>query len=197
MSLRPLPRCIPKCLTRAALANPARDTSATLPLRRVSRRIVTFTFTEVRFLYDGPRVGFLSLPTGKEIPPLNSLFKYPKECWHSCPVQKHHKYHANKLHYTTHSEPPTRPCYAYEFELPSMKTYYDVTRGRLYRPFSRDVTKCFHKWQRRTGWQESRFSYSNGVKLAYLSSYHLKTVGTRGLNLIPEDRMKCPLQIVY
>ena len=30
-----------------------------------------------------------------------------------------------------------------------------------------------------------------------LPSYHLKTVGTRGLNLVPEDRMKCPLQIVY
>ena len=26
---------------------------------------MTFTFTEVRFLHDGPRVGFLSLPTGK------------------------------------------------------------------------------------------------------------------------------------
>ena len=33
---------------------------------------------------------------------------------------------------TAHGEPPTRPCYAYQFELPSMKTYYDVTRGRLY-----------------------------------------------------------------
>ena len=36
-------------------------------------------------------------------------------------------------------------------------------------PFSRDVTKCFHKWQRRTGWQENRFSYSNNVKLAYFT----------------------------
>ena len=96
---------------------------------------MTLTFAEVRFLHDGPRVGFLSLPTGKkEIPPLKNMFTYPKECWHSCPVQKHHRYHAKSfiIVETTHGEPPTRPCYAYQFELPSMKTYYDVTRGRLY-----------------------------------------------------------------
>ena len=63
------------------------------------------------------------------------MFTYPKECWHSCPVQKHHKYHANKLHYRRNYTRRTayQATYqAYQFELPSMKTYYDVTRGRLY-----------------------------------------------------------------
>ena len=39
----------------------------------------------------------------------------------------------------------------------------------IYRLFSRDVTERFHKWQRRTGWQENRLSYSNSVKLAYFT----------------------------
>ena len=49
-SLRPPPRCIPKCLTRAALANPARDTSATLPLRRVSRWMDSVIFNSATSL---------------------------------------------------------------------------------------------------------------------------------------------------
>ena len=98
--------------------------------------IMTFTFTEVRFLHDGPRVGFLSLPTGKRNSSAteHTYSHIPKSTgirvW--CRNIKNIMPKSSIIVQTTHSEPPTRQCYAYQFELPSMKTYYDVTRGHLY-----------------------------------------------------------------
>ena len=100
------------------------------------RLITTSAFAEVRFRHDGPCVSSLGLPTGKRnssagehihIFPRMLVFVSGAEKSHIMPIN-------SSLVQMSHSELPTstRRCFAYQFRLPSMKTYYDVTRERLY-----------------------------------------------------------------
>ena len=62
---------------------------------------------------------------------LNCAFSTFFGTWSDLPVRNRPP---NQPVQTPDSEPTisTRLCFAYQFHLPSMKTYYDVTRERLY-----------------------------------------------------------------
>ena len=69
---------------------------------------------------------------------------------------------------------------------------------KLYKPFSGAI-KCFHKWQRDTGWQEKHLSYSNSVKLAYFTLLPFKThwyQGAEGYSNDPGPRFYKELAII-
>ena len=99
------------------------------------RLITTSAFAEVRFRHDEPCVSSLGLRTGKR----NSSTGEHIHIFHRMlafvsGAEKLHIMPINSiLVQTSHSELSTitRRCFAYQFHLPSMKTYYDVTRERL------------------------------------------------------------------